>query len=165
MDNRLLDALVRRLAPDHGRGRMPTPTEPTAVHCSLRGFAAYAEAVPGQVVAGLLEEYHQRLRTAAETMGGTVEHRTNDSVLVLVGEPPGDDPVPAGLALGRCILEVVREVTTRWATIPHPLGVGVGVASGPATSAADVAARLSSAAADGQVLVDDGSAALCGALV
>src|SRR5205085_11467804 len=73
-----------------------------------------------------------------------------------------------------------QQVIDRWATGPHPLGVGIGVASGRVTvgaigdtaqmeytavgTAVNLAARLCSAAEDGAILVDrafSGSAGTC----
>lgn len=168
--------LVRR------RATSPRPAslevELTAVCCELRGLTSYAEAIPSRVVDDLLDDFHRRVDAVAAELGGSVTRVAADRVLVVVGVPaPREDHAQVGLALGRRVLVVGRDVASRWATAPHPLGVAVGVASGASAAAgprardcaseealgnaAGTAARLGSAALDGEVLVNDRTARLC----
>jgi class 3 adenylate cyclase len=82
------------------------------------------------------------------------------------------------LVLASLMLEVGHRVTRHWATGPHPLGLGVGVATGRVTvggvgstgrseytavgAPVNLAARLCSAAADGEILVDERTAQMAG---
>jgi class 3 adenylate cyclase len=111
----------------------------TVVACSLRGFAAYAEAVPSKAVHDLLAEYHAAVGCAAAEVGGSVDDCSADGMLVLLGAPlPRGDHASTGLTLARRIHEVTGPVIERWATGPHPLAIGVGVATGLVASAARV---------------------------
>lgn len=148
--------------------------ELTAVACDLRGFTAYAEAVPSQAVIDLLSEYYEAVGTAVAEVNGTVKDYAGDGVLVLIGAPlPQADHADLGLRLAHRIIELTAPVLARWRTPIHPLGVGVGVATGRVTvgaigsagrleytavgTAVNLAARLCARAVDGQVLADGGT--------
>jgi adenylate cyclase len=157
----------------------PGQLEMTVVACGLRGFTAYAAAVPARAVNHLLDEYHAAVGRAVAEVAGTVEDGAGDGVLVLIGAPPREDHVSAGLALARRIHEVTAPVIDRWSTGPHPLGVGVGVATGsvaivPTRSEAptaytvvgtpvNLASQLCSTAPAGETLVDDRGAIMISA--
>lgn len=155
----------------------PREVELTVVACDLRGFTAYAEAVPSQAVIDLLTEYYEAVGVAVAAADGTIKDYAGDGVLTLVGAPiPRDDHAEAGLRLATRLHEVVRPVLHRWATGPHPLGLGVGVATGTVAvgalgsssrieytavgNAVNLAARLCSAAGDGETLIDQATAEL-----
>ena len=149
----------------------PADVELTVVACDLRGFTSYAEGVPSQAVIDLLGEYYDAVGDAVAEVDGTIKDYAGDGILVLVGAPlPRADHATAGLTLAQRIHEVTRPVLDRWATGPHPLGIGVGAASGRVTVGAigssgrmeytavgvpvNLAARLCSVAAAGETLVD-----------
>jgi class 3 adenylate cyclase len=149
----------------------PRDLEVTVVCCDLRGFTAYAEAVPSQSVIDLLSEYYEVVGEVVAEVDGTIKDYAGDGILVLVGAPlPDPDHARAGLRLARRIHEVTTSVLRRRATADHPLGIGVGVATGVVTVGAigsdarmeytavgvavNLAARLCSAAAAGETLVD-----------
>lgn len=157
----------------------PQSVTVSAVCCDLRGFTAYAEAVPSQAVIDLLSDYYAAVGTAVAEIDGTIKDYAGDGILVLVGAPLSrDDHAEAALELAQRILDVTRSVLERWATGAHPLGIGVGVASGKVTAGAigsagrmeytavgtpiNLAARLCSTAAAGEVLVDRQTADLAG---
>lgn len=148
----------------------------TVVACDLRGFTAYAEGVPSQAVIDLLGEYYEAVGMLVAEVDGTIKDYAGDGILILIGAPlPHPDHASAGLALSRRIHQVTRPVLDRWATGPHPLGIGVGIATGRVTVGAigsdarmeytavgtpvNLAARLCSAAADGETLIDGGTRA------
>lgn len=148
----------------------------TVVACDLRGFTSYAEGVPSQAVIDLLGEYYQAVGTAVAEVDGTIKDYAGDGILILIGAPlPHPDHASAALRLARRIHEVSIPVLHRWATDPHPLGIGVGVATGRVTVGAigsdarmeytavgtpvNLAARLCSSAAAGETLIDEHTAA------
>lgn len=152
----------------------------TVVACDLRGFTAYAEAVPSQAVIDLLDEYYDAVGVAVTEVHGTIKDYAGDGVLMLLGAPIArDDHAAAGLLLARRLHEVTAPVLENWSTGPHPLGLGVGVASGRVTVGAvgstsrleytavgtpvNVAARLCSSAEAGQSLIAQSTAELAGA--
>lgn len=147
----------------------------TVVSCDLRGFTAYAEGVPSQAVIDLLSEYYASVGVAVAEVDGTIKDYAGDGILILIGAPlPRADHIATGLQLAERIHHVTRPVLNRWATQLHPLGVGVGVATGRVTVGAigsaarmeytavgtpvNLAARLCSAAADGEILIDQATA-------
>lgn len=149
----------------------PHDLDLTVVCCDLRGFTGYAEAVPSQAVIDLLAEYYDAVGVAVAEHAGTIKDYAGDGVLILVGAPlPRDDHAAAGLALANRLLTVITPVIDHWSTGPHPLGVGVGVASGRVTVGAigssarmeytavgtpvNLSARLCAAATNGEILVD-----------
>jgi class 3 adenylate cyclase len=157
----------------------PGELDLTVVACDLRGFTSYAEGVPSQAVIDLLGEYYEAVGRAVAEVDGTIKDYAGDGVLVLVGAPLARrDHAVAALSLARRLHDVTRPVIDRWSTGPHPLGIGVGVASGRVTvgligsdarmeytavgTPVNLAARLCSAAAAGETLVDERLAAAAG---
>jgi adenylate cyclase len=157
----------------------PGEREVTVIACDLRGFTAYAEAVPSQAVIDLLGEYYDAVGGAVAEIGGTVKDYAGDGVLMLIGAPlPRSDHAAAGLRLAVLLQATIRPVLAHWSTGPHPLGMGIGVASGTVTAGAvgsssrmeytavgtavNVAARLCSSAVDGETLVDQATVELAG---
>ncbi|HSV38666.1 MAG TPA: adenylate/guanylate cyclase domain-containing protein [Nocardioidaceae bacterium] len=149
----------------------PAEVEVTVVACDLRGFTSYAEAVPSQAVIDLLNEYYEAVGTAVAEVDGTIKDYAGDGIMILVGAPlRRDDHAAAGLRLASRLHEVCGPVLDHWATPVHPLSLGAGVASGRVTvgaigsaarmeftavgTAVNLAARLCSAAAPGQTLID-----------
>ncbi len=151
--------------------------ELSAVYCDLRGFTAYAEAVPSHAVIELLAQYYDAIGKAAADAHATVKDYSGDGVLMLVGAPiPRSDHAPAAMALAHAALLACREVLDNWSTTHHQLGLGIGVASGKVTVGAigsvdrmeytavgvpvNLAARLCAVAAAGEILVDKQTADL-----
>ncbi len=171
--SRFLSHDVSALVDAHGLAEVMKPheVELTVVSCDLRGFTAYAEAVPSQAVIDLLNEYYNAVGDAVAEHGGTIKDYAGDGVLILVGAPlPRSDHARAGLALANQLRDAVATVTKHWSTGVHPLGLGIGVSSGKVTVGAigssarmeytavglavNLASRLCSAAVDGEILVD-----------
>lgn len=145
--------------------------EITVVCSDLRGFTAFAQAHPSSSVIKTLREYYNAAGKVVAEYGGTVKDYAGDGILILVGAPL---PVPShsrsGLEMARRIRESVGEVTRRWSTPAHPIGVGIGVASGVVTvgiigsasrweytavgPAVNLASRLCEQAADREILID-----------
>ncbi|WP_188113513.1 adenylate/guanylate cyclase domain-containing protein [Nocardioides humilatus] len=125
----------------------------------------------------LLAEYYDAVGEAVARHGGTITCYAGDGVLMLVGAPlPRPDHAAAALALAQDLIDSINPVLERWATKVHPLGLGVGVASGTVTvgtigstnrldytavgTPVNLAARLCSAARAGEVLMDERTAQL-----
>lgn len=151
--------------------------ELSVVCCDLRGFTAFTEATSSRRVIAILREYYDAVGAAATGFGGTIKDQAGDGVLLLVGAPVAfaDHPRRA-LEMAKRIRDSGIAITTRWSDAELRLGVGVGVASGYVTvgvigaasrleytavgPAVNLAARLCSEAAHGQVLVDARTTAL-----
>jgi class 3 adenylate cyclase len=153
--------------------------ELSVVCCDLRGFTAFTAATSSQKVIRILREYYDAVGAAATECGGTIKDQAGDGVLILVGAPlPYPDHAQRALRLARQIRERGMEITARWSDQDMHLGVGVGVASGFVTvgvigaasrleytavgPAVNLASRLCSEAAHGEILVDARSIELLG---
>jgi adenylate cyclase len=151
--------------------------ELSVVCCDLRGFTAFSAATESVRVVRILREYYDAVGAAAGRVGGTIKDQAGDGVLILVGAPlPYADHARRALDLAAQIRDMGRELSARWSEGELHLGVGVGVASGFVTvgvigagsrleyvavgAAVNLASRLCSEAAHGQVLVDARTAAL-----
>ncbi len=143
----------------------------SVVCCDLRGFTAFSSATSSKRVIQILREYYDAVGTAVAEFGGTIKDQAGDGVLVLVGAPIAfEDHAPRALELAKSIRASGIAVTTRWSDEELQLGVGVGVASGFVTvgvigaasrleytavgPAVNLACRLCSEAAHGEILVD-----------
>ena len=144
--------------------------EITTVVADLRGFTAYAQAHPSSRVIEVLREYYDAVGRVAGQFGATIKDFAGDGALILVGAPiPIPNHAALGLTLARHLREAAREVTRRWSSTGHQLGIGIGVASGYVTvgvigsssrleytavgPAVNLASRLCEQAADGEILV------------
>jgi class 3 adenylate cyclase len=145
--------------------------EISVVCCDLRGFTAFSAATSSQRVIQILREYYDAVGAAAAISGGTIKDQAGDGVLILVGAPISfADHAQRALDLARQIRSTGMALTARWSDAEMQLGVGVGVASGFVTvgvigsasrleytavgPAVNLASRLCSEAAHGEVLVD-----------
>ena len=153
--------------------------ELSVVCCDLRGFTAFTAATSSQKVIRILREYYDAVGAAATESGGTIKDQAGDGVLILVGAPiPYPDHAQRALMLAKHIREKGMAITASWSDRDLHLGVGVGVASGFVTvgvigaasrleytavgPAVNLASRLCSEAAHGEVLVDARSIELLG---
>lgn len=153
--------------------------ELSVVCCDLRGFTAFSAATSSKRVIAILREYYDVVGAAAAACGGTIKDQAGDGVLILVGAPIAfADHAQRALELARRIRAVGIALTARWSNAEIQLGVGVGVASGFVTvgviggasrleytavgSPVNLASRLCSEAAHGEVLVDGRTMELLG---
>lgn len=153
--------------------------ELSVVCCDLRGFTAFSAATSSKQVIAILREYYDAVGAAAAACGGTIKDQAGDGVLILVGAPlPFADHAQRALELARQIRLVGVALTARWSNAELQLGMGVGVASGFVTvgviggasrleytavgSPVNLASRLCSEAAHGEILVDERTVQLLG---
>ena len=144
--------------------------EITVVFLDLRGFTAFTETADPEEVMGVLREYHAAMGRLITEHEGTLERFTGDGIMVFFNDPV---PMPdATLRAVRMALRMQREVTRLadgWQRRGYELRLGIGIATGFATIGAigfegridygaigtvtNLAARLCSEAAGGEVLV------------
>lgn len=153
--------------------------ELSVVCCDMRGFTAFSAATSSRRVIEILREYYDAVGAAAASYGGTIKDQAGDGVLILVGAPiPFSDHAQRALDLAARIRLEGMALTRRWSNDELTLGVGVGVASGFVTvgviggasrleytavgSPVNLASRLCSEAAHGEVLVDERTCELAG---
>ena len=145
--------------------------EATAVFCDLRGFTAFSDSAEPEEVLGLLREYHKQMGELIVEHGGTLEHFAGDGMMVFFNDPVLQaDHVARAVRMAVAMRERFATLAARWAKLGFELGFGVGIATGYATlgrigfegrydygmvgTAVIVAARLSSKAEAGQILLN-----------
>ncbi len=179
--SRFLSPQVAKLVSDRGlsSAMQQKQLEITVVCCDLRGFTAYAQAHSSSEVLQVLREYYDAVGIIVADFGGTIKDFAGDGILILVGAPlPVDQHANIGLEIARRIRTVTTEMTRRWSTPTHALGIGLGVATGVVTvgvigsasrleytavgSAVNLASRLCEQAHHGDVLVDMRTADIVG---
>jgi len=152
--------------------------EVTVVFVDLRGFTAFAETAEPEEVMGVLREYHGEMGRLILDNEGTLERFTGDGMMIFFNDPV-EIPNPAERAVRMAIAmrDLVGGLAGRWRKRGWELALGVGITQGYATIGAigfegrmdygaigtvtNLAARLCSEAAGGQILV---SARVAGAV-
>lgn len=177
--SRFLSPQVAKLVSDRGlsSAMQQKQLEITVVCCDLRGFTSYAQAHSSTHVLQVLREYYDAVGIIVADFGATIKDFAGDGILILVGAPLAvEDHAGIGLEVARRIRTVTTEMTRRWSTAEHSLGIGLGVATGIVTvgvigsasrleytavgSAVNLASRLCEHAHHGDILVDARTAAL-----
>jgi len=144
----------------------------TVVFCDLRGFTAFAETAEPEEVMNLLRDYHACVGTLIHKFQGTLERFAGDGLMVMFNDPiPCADPCAQAVRMAVAMRGEVGALMTAWRKYGFDLGFGVGIAYGYATlgrigfegrfdyaaigSVTNLAARLCSEAANGQILIDE----------
>ena len=123
------DAGERRLA-----GRR---LEATVMFCDLRGFTALAESLPAERVLVILDRYLTAMSDAVLDHGGTVVSYMGDGVMAVFGSPvERPDHAKAAFNAAREMLGPRLAAFNDWLAAQglEPLGMGVGLNSGPVMS-------------------------------
>jgi class 3 adenylate cyclase len=142
----------------------------SVVYFDLRGFTAFVETAEPEELIDVVREYHEAAGRLVAAHGGTLEHFAGDGVMVFFNDPaplPDHELYAARLAVA--MRERVGKLADGWRKRGHDLGLGVGIATGHATlgqigfegrydygalgTVTNLAARLSDAAAAGQILL------------
>ncbi|TXH04654.1 MAG: adenylate/guanylate cyclase domain-containing protein [Nevskiaceae bacterium] len=179
--SRFLSPQVARLVSERGlvSAMQEKHLEITVVCCDLRGFTAYAQGHGSAQVLRVLRDYYDAVGQIVADFGGTIKDFAGDGILILVGAPlPVEQHARIGVEIARRIRVVATELTRRWSTPDHRLGIGIGVASGLVTvgvigasarleytavgSAVNLASRLCEQALHGEILVDSRTVELAG---
>jgi adenylate cyclase len=142
----------------------------SCLFCDLRGFTAFAETAAPEELLDVLREYHAALGELIPVYEGTLEHFAGDGVMVFFNDP---------LAVVDHELQAVRfalaaqdrfaQLAGGWRKRGIELGLGIGIEAGYATigrigfegrydygalgPVANLASRLSTQAAAGQILI------------
>jgi adenylate cyclase len=136
----------------------------------LRGFTAFAETAAPEELLDVLRDYHAALGELITQYRGTLEHFAGDGVMVFF-----NDPLPVGnhelqaVQLALAAQERLATLGEGWRKRGVELALGVGIEAGHATlgrigfegrydygaigPVTNLASRLSSAAAAGQILI------------
>ena len=144
--------------------------EISALYCDLRGFTAFAETADPEEVLGVLRQYQTAVGELVAANDGAIEHFAGDGLMAFFNDP---NLVPEHeLATVRTAVAIRERFTIlagEWAKRGYELGLGVGIATGYATlgrlgfegrydygavgNVVILAARLSDAAAPGEILL------------
>lgn len=141
-----------------------------AMFCDLRGFTSFAETAEPEDIMALLSEYHGAVGPLIRKYEGTLDRFTGDGMMVFFNDPlPCPDAPERAARLAIEMRDAVAALAPVWSKRGHRLGFGIGMSQGYATlgrigfedrfdytaigAVINLAARLCSEAADGQVLV------------
>ena len=144
--------------------------EIVVVFCDLRGFTGFAERAEPEEVMALLHDYHAALGPIVARFEGTLDHYGGDGVMVFFNDPlPCPDPVRRAIGMAVAMRAAAQSLLETWRRFGHDIGFGVGISQGHATlgqigfaermdytaigTVTNLAARLCSAAKDGQILI------------
>ncbi|MEO8605306.1 MAG: adenylate/guanylate cyclase domain-containing protein [bacterium] len=142
----------------------------TVLFADLRGFTAFSDSVEPEEVIATLDEYHAAMGAGIAEVGGTLEHFAGDGLMVFFNDPidqPDHTERAARLALA--MLDEVARLRAGWSRKGYSIHIGVGIHGGYATcgfigyegrrdyavigNVTNLAARLSDAAAPGEILI------------
>ena len=145
--------------------------EISVVFIDLRGFTAFTDRAEPEEVMELLRAYHADMGRIVLAHGGTLERFAGDAIMVFFNDPvPMEKPAESAVRMALAMRDAFPPIGEAWKKRGYDLGLGCGVAQGYATLGAigfegrwdyaaignvtNLAARLCSEAAAGQVLVD-----------
>jgi adenylate cyclase len=151
----------------------------SVVACDLRGFTAFAETAAPEDVTQFLREYYEIVGRVVTESGGSIVGFAGDGIVSVVGAPIScADHAQRAIRIALEIWKRFREMLELWHRLGLQVGLGVGVTSGFVTvgtiasadhleytavgPAVNLAARLSSHAQSGQILVDHRTVGLVG---
>ena len=145
----------------------------TILFSDIRGFTRMSEHMEPHAVVELLNEYFAEMTDLIFESGGTLDKYLGDGIMVLYGEPflAGADAFRAtktAMEMQRALADLNRQWQSRGQS---PLSIGIGINTGPVTAgyigsakrmdytvigdAVNLASRLCSNAAGGQILVSE----------
>jgi class 3 adenylate cyclase len=142
----------------------------SVVYFDLRGFTAFAETAEPEELISVVREYHEAAGKVVAASRGTLEHFAGDGLMVFLNDPvPLPDHEFHAAILAVAMREQIETLAATWRKRGYQLGLGAGIAAGHATlgqigfegrydygalgTVTNLAARLSDAAALGQILL------------
>lgn len=144
--------------------------EIVVVFLDLREFTAFAETNDPEDVMRVLGDYHAAMGELVMQQGATLERFAGDGMMIFLNDPmPVDHPARDAVAMAVTMQRRFEDVRKGWRKLGIDLGLGIGIAQGFATIGAigyegrrdygaigvvaNLASRLCSEAATGQILV------------
>jgi class 3 adenylate cyclase len=142
----------------------------SCLFCDLRGFTAFVETAAPEELFDVLREYHGVLGELIPMHDGTLEHFAGDGLLVFFNDPlPVEHHELQAIRLALAAQEGFAQLADGWRRRGTELGLGIGIEAGYATlgrigfegrhdyaalgPVANLASRLSTRAAAGQILI------------
>ena len=156
--------------------------EITAMFCDLREFTVFSETADPEEVLGFLRSYHGLMGPLIVEHEGTLEHFAGDGFMTFFNDPVlQPDHALRAVRLAVAMREAFAGLRDEWSRRGHTLELGIGIATGYATlgrigfegrydygAVGRViihAARLSSDAAAGEILIAQRTHAAVGGAV
>ena len=178
-------ALSRFLSPQVAKGVVsrellePAELELTVIFTDVRGFTALTEATDPQIMRGLLDEHLTAMSDVVLARDGMVDKFIGDAVMAVFGAPVRTpDHAKMALDCAEALLAKQDELNAQWTADGRPpFAVGIGVNTGKATAgsvggakleytvvgdAVNVAQRLNSLAAGGEIIASETTALAAG---
>ncbi len=141
------------------------------VFCDLRGFTSFSSSAEPEEVMEVLDCYYVTVGRALHRADATVGTFAGDGIMAYFGDPvPHHDPAGTAVRMAIELRGPMGEVSSAWRRRGFDLGCGIGIAYGYATigpvgfeertdytalgPTVNLASRLCSLAADGEVLID-----------
>ena len=142
----------------------------TVFFADLRGFTAFSEIVEPEEVMATLAEYHAAMGRRIAERGGTLERFAGDGFMVFFNDPVEQpDHVERAARMALAMRDDVAQLRAAWLRKGYQIDAGMGIHCGYATcgfigyegrrdygvigNVTNLAARLSSAATGGEILV------------
>jgi class 3 adenylate cyclase len=142
----------------------------TVLFADLRGFTSFSDSVEPEEVIATLGEYHAAVGARIAEAGGTLEHFAGDGLMVFFNDPVDQaDHIERAARLALAIRDDVTRLRGVWTRQGYMIHIGVGIHTGYATcgfigyegrrdyavigNVTNLAARLSDAAAPGEILI------------
>ena len=157
---------------ERGRTSAASPVdaiEVTVLFADLSGSTAFGQQLDAEEVHALLEQFYDRADRVIQQHDGHIVRHIGDCVMAVFGAPVAhDDDAERAARASLAIQAAIPEVSAR---VGRPIGVHIGVAGGQVVAsrtgsashseytvtgnAANLASRLTSEAASGEILVSD----------
>jgi class 3 adenylate cyclase len=151
--------------------------EVVVLFCDLRGFTAFSATAAPDEIMSVLGDYYEALGAIIVRYEATLTSFSGDGLMLLLNAPVRcpDNPAERAACMAVDMQKAVQALIVGWRRRGHQVGFGVGLARGEATvgrvgyegrldytaigNVTNLAARLCSAAEDGQILIDEAAAA------
>jgi class 3 adenylate cyclase/CheY-like chemotaxis protein len=144
--------------------------EITVVFLDLRGYTSFTETADPEEVMGVLAQYHAAMGEQVQQHEGTLERFSGDGMMIFFNDPqPMPDAPARALRMARQMQIDMANLSGQWHRRGYDLTMGIGIAQGFATlggigfagridygaigTVTNLAARLCSEAAGGEILV------------
>ena len=142
----------------------------TVMFTDIRNFSALTDSLEPEETFHLLDRYLQNMVDVVHEHDGTLNKIVGDGLLIFFGDPvPMEDHAARAVRVAMEMQQRVLELRGQWSSFGHDLAVGIGINTGFMTvgtigadshrdytvigNQVNVAARLVSLAAPGQILI------------
>lgn len=158
------------LTSDQGLGKEPQRKLMTVVFTDIRGFSNLTDSIEPEEAFSVLDKYLTEMIKIVHDHDGTLNKITGDGLLIFFGDPvPTPDHAERAVRMAMAMQQKVAQLKENWTQYGQDLGIGIGINTGFVTvgnvgsemhrdytiigTQVNVAARLESLAAAGQILI------------